>query len=201
MAAFRIMIVEDQREVSRLLRSALETLEHDLAVVEIPSGEEAILYSTLNKVDLMVTDYRLPGMTGIELMVKVRKNQPEAKIILVTGMTDPRIRKQVAEAGANAFFIKPVPMADFLDAVERHLANRTQQSRRIGGPDIAVSGVPLREPVVRHLDSRVPVVRVGLQPRAVPDGRRHLARGFLRRRANRLDAQRIFFFSHAVTIL
>ena len=121
MAAFRIMIVEDQREVSRLLRSALETLEHDLAVVEIPSGEEAILYSTLNKVDLMVTDYRLPGMTGIELMVKVRKNQPEAKIILVTGMTDPRIRKQVAEAGANAFFIKPVPMADFLDAVERHL--------------------------------------------------------------------------------
>ena len=39
----------------------------------------------------------------------------------MTGQTDPRIRKEVAEAGADAFFIKPVPMADFLDAVERHL--------------------------------------------------------------------------------
>ncbi len=121
MSSHHVMIVEDQREVSRLLRSALETLEADLDVVEIPSGEEAILHSTNNRIDLLVSDYRLPGMTGIELMRKVRTNHPNAKIILVTGQTDPRIRKEVAEAGADAFFIKPVPMADFLDAVERHL--------------------------------------------------------------------------------
>jgi CheY-like chemotaxis protein len=121
MAAYRILIVEDQREVSRLFRSALETLEHDLQVVEIPSGEEAILYSSRNPVDLLVTDYRLPGMSGIELMRKVRTNHPKAKILLVTGQADPKIRKEVAEAGADGFFIKPVAMADFLDAVERHL--------------------------------------------------------------------------------
>jgi CheY-like chemotaxis protein len=121
MSSHRILIVEDQREVSRLLRSALETLEYDLEVVEIPSGEEAILDSSRNKVDLLVSDYRLPGMTGIELMHKVLKNHPQAKFILVTGQPDPRIRKEVAEAGANAFFLKPVPMADFLDAVERQL--------------------------------------------------------------------------------
>ncbi len=121
MVARRILIVEDQREVSRLLRSALETLEAELEVVEIPSGEEAILYSSRNKIDLLVSDYRLPGMTGIELMRKVQKNHHQAKIILVTGQPDPKIRKEVAEAGADAFFIKPIPMADFLDAVERHL--------------------------------------------------------------------------------
>jgi CheY-like chemotaxis protein len=121
MSPHRVLIVEDQREVSRLLRSALETLEYELEVVEIPSGEEAILDSSRNKVDLLVSDYRLPGMSGIELMRKVQKNHPQAKIILVTGQTDPRIRKEVAEAGADAFFIKPIPMADFLDAVERHL--------------------------------------------------------------------------------
>jgi DNA-binding NarL/FixJ family response regulator len=104
-----------------LLRSALETLESELDVIEIPSGEEAILHSTNNRVDLLVSDYRLPGMTGIELMHKVHINHPRAKVILVTGQTDPRIRREVAEAGADAFFIKPVPMADFLDAVERHL--------------------------------------------------------------------------------
>src|SRR5450759_4987877 len=121
MSSHHILIVEDQREVSRLLRSALETLESELDVIEIPSGEEAILHSTNNRVDLLVSDYRLPGMTGIELMHKVHINHPRAKVILVTGQTDPRIRREVAEAGADAFFIKPVPMADFLDAVERHL--------------------------------------------------------------------------------
>jgi CheY-like chemotaxis protein len=121
MPSYRILIVEDQREVSRLLRSALETLEHEISIVESPSGEEAILDSSRNAVDLLVSDYRLPGMSGIELMKKVRKYHPEMKVILITGQTDPRVRKEVAEAGADAFFIKPVPMADFLDAVERHL--------------------------------------------------------------------------------
>jgi len=121
MASNRILIVEDQREVSRLLRSALETLEHELTIAEIPSGEEAVLDSSRNSIDLLVSDYRLPGMSGIELMHKVRSNHPKAKVILITGQTDPKVRKEVAEAGADAFFIKPVPMADFLDAVERHL--------------------------------------------------------------------------------
>jgi CheY-like chemotaxis protein len=121
MPSFRILIVEDQREVSRLLRSALETLEHELVVVECPSGEEAILDASRNPVDLLVSDYRLPGMSGIELMKKVRKYHDGMKVILITGQTDPKVRKEVAEAGADAFFIKPVPMADFLDAVERHL--------------------------------------------------------------------------------
>jgi len=121
MTSYRILIVEDQREISRLLRSALETLEVELEVVEIPSGEEAILDSFHNKVDLLVSDYLLPGMSGIELMLKVQKNHPQAKIILVTGQTDPKIRKEVADAGADAFFIKPIQIADFLDAVERHL--------------------------------------------------------------------------------
>jgi CheY-like chemotaxis protein len=121
MSPHHILIVEDQREVSRLLRSTLETLEAELEVVEIPSGEEAILHSTHQEVDLLIADYRLPGMSGIELMRKVQTNHPKAKIILITGQTDPKIRLDVTEAGADAFFIKPIPMADFLDAVERTL--------------------------------------------------------------------------------
>jgi DNA-binding response OmpR family regulator len=121
MAAKRILIVEDQREISHLLCTALETLEYKLEVVEIPSGEEAILDASRNKVDLLVTDFRLAGITGIELMRKVRSHRPEAKVILITGLTDKKVRKEVAEAGADAFFLKPIPIADFLDAVERHL--------------------------------------------------------------------------------
>ena len=121
MPSYRILIVNDQHEVSRLLHSALDTLEDKLDIVEMPSGEQAILDSSRNSVDLLVSDYRLPGISGIELMRKVRKFRPNVKVILITGQTDPKIRKEVSEAGADAFFIKPVPIADFLDSVERHL--------------------------------------------------------------------------------
>jgi len=121
MPSFRILIVDDQREVSRLLHSALDTLEYELDIVEVLSGEEAILDSSQNPINLLVSDYRLPGISGIELMRKVRKYSPNAKVILITGQSDPNIRKEVSEAGADAFFIKPVPIADFLDSVERHL--------------------------------------------------------------------------------
>jgi CheY-like chemotaxis protein len=121
MQSYRILIVEDQREVSRLLHSALDTLDYELEIVEIPSGEEAILDSSRNSIDLLVADFRLPGITGVELMHKVRSYRPQVKVILITGQADPKIRKQVAEAGADAFFIKPIPIADFLDSVERHL--------------------------------------------------------------------------------
>jgi DNA-binding response OmpR family regulator len=121
MPSLRIVIVEDAREVSRLLHSALDTLEYKLDILEMPSGEEAILDSSRNPIDLLVTDYRLPGISGVELMRKVRKYRPNVKVILITGQTDPRIRKEVSEAGADAFFIKPVPIADFLDSIERHL--------------------------------------------------------------------------------
>ena len=116
-----ILIVDDQKEVSRLLKSALETIEHGLDVVEAPSGEEAILESSRRKIDLLVADFRLPGITGVELTQKMQARNPAMKVILITGVTDPKIRAEIAKAGADAYFIKPVPMADFLDAVERTL--------------------------------------------------------------------------------
>jgi DNA-binding NarL/FixJ family response regulator len=117
----RILIVDDQREVSRLLKSALETIEQGLEVAEAPSGEEALLDASRQRVDLLVADFRLPGINGTELMEKIRARHPKAKVILITGVSDPRTRRELEHAGADAFFTKPIPMADFLDAVERTL--------------------------------------------------------------------------------
>jgi DNA-binding NarL/FixJ family response regulator len=117
----RILIVDDQREVSRLLRSALETIEQGLDVAEAPSGEEALLDASRRQVDLLIADFRLPGINGTELMSKIKARHPNAKVILITGVSDPQTRRELEQAGADAFFTKPIPMADFLDAVERTL--------------------------------------------------------------------------------
>jgi two-component system, response regulator, stage 0 sporulation protein F len=128
----RILIVEDQPEVARLLNSAIMTLERNLGLINILSGEEAILDAMKNQVDLMVIDYRLPGINGLELLKKVRKIKPLLKGIMITGLTDPDVLQEIEEALPFSVFKKPVPIPDFLDAVVRaleplSLSNSTDQ--------------------------------------------------------------------------
>lgn len=116
-----ILLVDDQRDILRLLRSALNTIGHELDIIEAPSGEEAMLEASRRHIDLLVVDYLLPGMNGIELVHKIRGRHPEVKVILVSGMSDRKARDEMINAGAVAMFDKPIPLADFLDAVERSL--------------------------------------------------------------------------------
>lgn len=122
----QILLVDDQRDILKLLHSTLDTLAHELDILEAPSGEEALLEASRNKVDLLIADYRLPGITGVELMHKVRAKCPDVRVILVTGVTDRKARDEILNAGAAAVFDKPISLTDFLDAVERALGlNRT----------------------------------------------------------------------------
>jgi len=121
MAEKRILIVDDHREATRLIQINLESLEHDLVIDDVLSGEEALLELRRAHVDLLVADVRLPGISGLELMDKFKSLNPETRVILISGVTDPKIRQQVAQAGAEAFFFKPIDMPEFLDAVERAL--------------------------------------------------------------------------------
>ena len=117
----RILIVDDHRDVIRLLHSALDSLEHEFEIIEAPSGEEAFLEISLGKIDLAIIDYVLPGISGLELMAKIATSSPDAKIILISGSKEKKIRTGLQNAGAFAFFEKPISLTDFLDAVERCL--------------------------------------------------------------------------------
>jgi CheY-like chemotaxis protein len=117
-----ILLVDDQRDVLRILHSTLDSLKNsDIQVFEAPSGEEALLEASRRQIDLLVADYLLPGITGVELMHKIRVRHPEAKVILISGVTDRKTRDVMLSAGAVAIFDKPIPLADFLDVVERSL--------------------------------------------------------------------------------
>jgi CheY-like chemotaxis protein len=116
-----ILLVDDQRDIVRLLHATLQTLGHTLDIVDAPSGEEALLEASRRKVNLLVADYLLPGISGVELMRKVKVRNPELKVIFISGMTDRKARDEMLGAGAVAIFDKPIPLADFLDAVERGL--------------------------------------------------------------------------------
>lgn len=121
MAAPCVLLVDDQKDIVRLLHSSLQTLGHQLDLVDAPSGEEALLEASRRKIDLLVADYLLPGISGVELMRKIKARNTELKVIFISGMTERKARAEMLGAGAVAIFDKPIPLADFLDAVERSL--------------------------------------------------------------------------------
>jgi CheY-like chemotaxis protein len=117
-----ILIVEDQRDLARMLQSGLKATSPGTMVINVPSAEEALLVASNQRFDLLIIDVLLPGMSGFVLMDRLKKRQPEARTILITGSADNEVRRKVANSGAEAFFFKPVEVSAILDAVARCLA-------------------------------------------------------------------------------
>jgi len=101
------------------LRANLEALGQNLDLVDVPSGEEAIVEVVGTGIDLLIADVGLPGLSGIELYQKLKKTYPDMQVILITGIEDEEIRQQIADMDAEAFFFKPLKMPIFLNAVRR----------------------------------------------------------------------------------
>lgn len=125
----RVLIVDDHKEVRTTFRANLEALEADLEVVDVPSGEEAILEAAGDRIDLMIADVGLPGLSGLELLDTIKSRNPDTKIILITGLEDEDIRREVADAGTEAFFIKPVGIPELLQSVKRSLGLKEDLSQ------------------------------------------------------------------------
>ncbi len=121
MSPYRVLVVEDNHEVRRMVTASIKTLGDEIEVLDMPSAEEALFIGTSQPLDLVVLDIRLPGMSGLDMVPRLRKRKPGTKIILVTGVDDVEVRQQVSEVGVDAFFFKPIDVTAFLEAVKRCL--------------------------------------------------------------------------------
>ncbi|TFH37692.1 MAG: response regulator, partial [Anaerolineales bacterium] len=130
MANPRILLVDDHKAVSRMLRSSIELSGWECTVIDVSSAEDAMLEVGRGPVDLVVSDIKLPGMSGIELVRNVRKIHPEARAILITGHSTAPIRKQVEELGVVALLKKPIGTSLFLEAVALVLRARGETTNR-----------------------------------------------------------------------
>jgi CheY-like chemotaxis protein len=124
MRAPRILLVEDQPEVSRMLRASLELSGRGYIVVDVPSAEDALFELGRGPIDLLVTDVVLPGISGIDLLTKTRQLNPDAQVIIITGHPSQEMKDRAEEQGVFAFLAKPIVTSYFLEAVERALATR-----------------------------------------------------------------------------
>jgi DNA-binding NarL/FixJ family response regulator len=118
-APIRIVIAEDHAVVRQALRVMLE-MEPDVTVVgEAVDGEEAAKLTEEHKPDLVVLDVRMEGMDGVEATRKIRKQNPETAILILTGFGDEDILVNAVEAGAHGFLLKDATHDELLDAIRR----------------------------------------------------------------------------------
>jgi CheY-like chemotaxis protein len=112
----RILLAEDE-EVLRML--IVDTLEDVYLVDEAQDGEEAFRFIQENQYDLLILDYMMPIMTGLEVIEKVRtdKERKHLKIMMLSAKSQENEQQEIIEAGADYFMAKPFSPLALLDKV------------------------------------------------------------------------------------
>ncbi|MGE0742784.1 MAG: response regulator [Hyphomonadaceae bacterium] len=117
-------LIVDDHEASRALNvRAVRSLGIN-GVREAESGAQALDLLRALPADLILADHRMPGMNGAEFIAAVRADPAlrHARILLITGFGDARIRDTAREAGADAVVVKPAPPSVVARAVAELLA-------------------------------------------------------------------------------
>ncbi|MBU1229891.1 MAG: sigma-54 dependent transcriptional regulator [Proteobacteria bacterium] len=129
----RILLIEDDEAFRRMLEEALAGLGHE--VVPTGSAEDGLVLAReqagTEPFDLILTDVRLPGMTGVASLPLLREASPGTEIIVMTAYTDHETALDAMRQGASDFFTKPFRLSEMQIVVARALEKRSLK-REIG---------------------------------------------------------------------
>jgi DNA-binding NarL/FixJ family response regulator len=90
------------------------------------TSDEGLKLAILSRPDLVLLDIALPGMSGIELLKRLRSINPAARVIMVTGNTDPQLAREALELGALAYIDKPFDFDYLKRVVAMALQSKTE---------------------------------------------------------------------------
>ncbi|MDD4735051.1 MAG: response regulator [Kiritimatiellae bacterium] len=129
----RVLLVDDEQDFTELMVHALRALPYCIEAVN--SGEAALQHIENNRVDILITDVRMPGMSGFDLMEKVHQINPDTHVIAISAHGKLDTAVEFMKKGAVDFLQKPVDNVDIQLAIESaaakwrlrqelHMANR-----------------------------------------------------------------------------
>ena len=132
-----ILIVEDEPATSWALAEGLS--DDGFTIDTFPSAEDAWTWLQRGRSDLVISDLRLPGMSGLELAQKLRRGRHAQPVIIVTAYGGPEVQRELREAGVADCFSKPFPIDLLRRSVRRALeqaqdASASPRPRRRSAP-------------------------------------------------------------------
>jgi len=147
----RILIVDDDPGQRSLLNSFLRSQGFETAMAD--SGERALEMLRAEKFQMMISDVRMPGLSGLETLRHVRREHHALPVLLVTAFTDVRDAVAAMRDGAVNYLAKPIDLDELLDSVRKAIGIsetvplRYNEDKRL--PDYVVARSPLMEALFR----------------------------------------------------
>ncbi len=116
-----ILVVDDENSIRLFLSLKLNKLDEGYEVETAASGEDAWAKIAARSFDLVITDLRMPGIDGIELMEKIKTRHPQTFLLPMTAFCDREHEVRFKSLGINHYLTKPFTFADLLDATRQAL--------------------------------------------------------------------------------
>jgi len=120
MRKYSILIVDDENNVTKLLEKLLT--KEGYGALTAASGFEALKIIDSHQVDIVITDIKMPKMSGIDLLGKIKEIDPTIKVILITAFATLETAVEALKMGALDYITKPFDLSDVLLSIERIVA-------------------------------------------------------------------------------
>lgn len=112
----RVLLIEDERRVAEFIAKSLR--DSDFIVDLAADGEEGTQLASRNDYDLLILDLMLPGISGSEVLARVRREKPDVPILILTALDSTQDKVNHFEAGADDYLTKPFAIAELLARVK-----------------------------------------------------------------------------------
>lgn len=109
--AASILIIDDEANQRFMLAQALRALDSDLCITTVATGEEALAAAAHKQPDLIITDYHMPAMDGLDLISELRRRGVGSRIFLITAYSSSDLHEAAEQLHVDQYLTKPVPLA------------------------------------------------------------------------------------------
>jgi two-component system, cell cycle sensor histidine kinase and response regulator CckA len=133
MSAKIVLVVEDEPALVSIYERALR--QRGYVVLTAESGEQALeVAGDGRRIDLLLSDIVMPGMSGRELVWRIRETRPEIRIILASGYASEDGALQMMEDQDVVFVAKPIDLGDLMALVEAQIGTAEATGSHVGEP-------------------------------------------------------------------
>ncbi len=117
----RVLVVDDSGAMRKLIIKALSGASEKMEFLEAEDGKDALFKVKMKKFDMILLDWNMPNLSGLETLQQLRKSGNKTPVVMVTTNAEkPQIIKAL-KAGANDYVIKPFTPGLLLEKVEKNL--------------------------------------------------------------------------------
>ncbi|MGJ8678827.1 response regulator transcription factor [Paraglaciecola sp.] len=167
MAKIKIVLAEDQTMLLNALATILD-LEDNLEVVKsFSNGKDVLDFVTTNKeqkIDIVLTDIEMPGMTGLELAHELHKQNDSSKVIILTTFSRSGYLRRAMDSGVKGYLLKDSPSQDLIDAIVK-----VHQGGRAIAPELMVDSWMEKDPLSDKERHALRLAKDGMSTEAIAE--------------------------------